>query len=66
MKINPKNKQAGMGMVDAIAALFIITLMVPMLSDMMDRGFQYVNEKMSAAISQQCLMRLPTTPRALC
>ncbi len=34
-----------MGMMDALAALFILAIMLPMLSDMMDRGFQNINEK---------------------
>ncbi|WP_419783932.1 shufflon system plasmid conjugative transfer pilus tip adhesin PilV [Maridesulfovibrio sp.] len=45
MKINIKNKQAGMGMMDALAALLIIAMMLPMLGDMMDRGFQHIDEQ---------------------
>ncbi|NDV26911.1 shufflon system plasmid conjugative transfer pilus tip adhesin PilV [Desulfovibrio sp. JC010] len=45
MKINPKNKQSGFGMMDALAALLILAVISPMLSNMQHQGFENIKQK---------------------
>lgn len=39
------NKQAGFGMLDALAGLFVLMLLTPMLADLIDRGVESIKQK---------------------